>query len=67
MAVKENWDYASTPYVPQAHGKCLSLKRPGKTNPVDANKTKKFDERFSCGITVDSLITFQRENLLPML
>ena len=60
MAEKENCDEAFTPDAPQPRGKCLSLKRPCKNNPINAKKTKESDERFSFDLTIDDLTSFQK-------
>jgi len=60
MMDKENFDDAPAPRAPQTHGKCLSLKWPRKTNPVDTKKTKECNERFSFDITTDNLAAFQK-------
>ena len=60
MAEKENSDDAFTPRVSETRGKCLSLKRRRKGNPVNAKKTKESDERFYFDITTDDLAAFQK-------
>lgn len=53
-------DKPPAPHAADTHGKCLSLKQPHKTNPVDTKKTKKCDSRFSFDITTDDLAAFQK-------